>query len=195
MVIPKRNLAPDQEPWGRSVDDAIKQLSLDSENNARKNENSFKSINSSMTAMNKQVVNLAMLIASQVSADGQSVGLLVDSISTGWDDEATTTISVPVWAVHAVVTTIGTVSVQDTVSGGSAFCEARMQIAGTAGQSILLPVTAGASVYLSTGTVAFTKVITGFGATINCGLQLKASRGDAYTAGGATTATTIIFTR
>lgn len=54
-IIPKRNLPPDAEPWGRSVDERITGIEKTSAKNRRDTSNSQSAINSTVTKLSEQV--------------------------------------------------------------------------------------------------------------------------------------------
>ncbi len=153
---------------------------------------------SDLEAKDAQILDL---LATQVATDGGSTGLAFSSIGATWGTYTTRAFTAPTWATHVVITGIGVVQAQDTITGGLAFLDARVALGiGSAGltisDAITLPVTVGASVALSSGTPAHTATIPIVGgATVTCGVQLRASHPTAYTSASVSIAATVTFTR
>lgn len=67
-VVPPSNLPPESQPWGREVDAAVRQLQFESVQNAQSTSNALAGINNTLTAMSKQISDIAAATAAASSA-------------------------------------------------------------------------------------------------------------------------------
>ena len=148
MVVPKRNLAPEAEPWGRSVDDAITQLQRSATKNAEDNSNAFSGIASSMQAISKQIADINAQQVALAAQQALITDLLANKIGyvgtdahtnsiapgTSYADATSSTITLPSGTTVALIVVIGWTDTLYSGTGGSyASYDSRCTINGTAG--------------------------------------------------------------
>lgn len=139
-------------------------------------------------------------LESPVWIDGAAAGLVYGSVGSSWATYTTLSFTLPEWATQAVVTGIGVVQAQDTITGGLAYLDARIALgllspSASYSDFITLPVTTGASVALSSGTPAHTARLTGAAGSVTAAVQLRASHPTAYTSTSVAIAATVMATR
>jgi len=156
MVSPKRFLPPESEPWGRSVDQDIAQIKIDNAKALSESANAFKSINSSMRLISKQIANLTTLTttlaaqqiqltqsvaditalnSSRVSSEGGQMSLAGAVVPASWTTATTVTFTKPAWAVNAFVTVLGSATAFSGAAAGG--LSAYAGISGVSGPTVL----------------------------------------------------------
>ena len=125
MVVPKRNLSPEAEPWGRSVDDAITQLQRDVVKNAQDNSNAFAGIASSMQALSKQIADINTQQATIAAQQATILSLLGKTVRAGQNGLTTTgfTVNPTLSAVSSC-----TIPIPSGFNSAAVFCSAHASI-------------------------------------------------------------------
>jgi len=155
MVSPKRFLPPESEPWGRSVDQDLAQMKIDNAKALSESTNAFKSINSSMNLVSKQIAELTTLTntlaaqqaqltqtvaditalnSSRVSSEGGQMSLASAVVPASWTTATTVSFTKPAWAVNALVTVVGSATAFSGAAAGG--LSAYVGISGASGPTV-----------------------------------------------------------
>jgi len=209
MVSPKRFLPPESEPWGRSVDQDIAQIKIDTAKALSDSTNAFKSINSSMSLVSKQIAELTTLTStlvaqqaqltqavaditalnsSRVSSEGGQMSLASAVVPTSWTTATTVSFTKPAWAVNALVTVVGSATAFSGSTGGG--LSAYVGISGVSGPTVF-----GETTITNEGVVcvlAFNRTFAA-GATVIASVQWRNAYGLSAAASGTIQATVSVL--
>jgi len=195
MVRPKNGLDPYSQPWARSIEDDVVALQQLISKIGVDNANALKSLNGTLSTLGGEIQDIRLLLERQSVSVGQEAGLVGTSMIAGWQNTASDSIAVPDWATTATVISIGTINALDTTSGGLAYLDVRMAIAGSTSSEITLPVTVGVSTAQSSGSLPKVNVLTVVpGSSISVALQVRPSNPAAYTSWTAYVSSIVTFT-
>jgi len=216
MVSPKRFLPPESEPWGRSVDQDITQIKIDNAKALGESTNAFKSINSSMRLISKQITDLTTLTttlsaqqvtlaaqqiqltqsvaditalnSSRVSSVGDQMSLASAVVPASWTTATTVSFTKPAWAVNAFVTVLGSATAFSGAAAGG--LSAYVGISGVSGPTVF-----GETTIPNEGVVsvlAFNRTFTA-GATVIASVQWRNAYGLSTAASGTVQATVSVL--
>lgn len=173
MVQTKNNLPPESQPWAREIERRVQQLELYSERAAQDVKNSFKSLNSSMTLLNEQVLALPMILTAGSANTGFGLG-------SGWNPITQITVSKPESRTIARVFAVGGAAAVDTTTGGLTTCSARILINGVASPTFEPAKDAGASAVNNILTPMYTRTISPINESVVVRLELNPANATAF---------------
>lgn len=192
---PRRNLPGAAEPWGRYVDNYLRQAQVDIEALQRDLTSGLRAVNSSMnrivaqqSALESQQSDLAaqqaqifnLLESQTVVKSNSSRNSPTSTTNTGWGNKATTSFTFPSWVNQAII--VGSASIRNRVNmsgeGDDSQLYLRVDINdGTTGGDVTgYPIAEGGGIYGTSLSTTYSALVPFTGSNITVRCQARSSR-------------------